>query len=138
MHYIAATLGVVAAIGAEAAQGEQVPRAGEEDLMAFTEEQVRLLGAAFDHVWARLSDLQDRCDAETERTDALGLVLADQGLITPDQWETAIAQLALRTGMEAQMLSRSRPAGITDEEITRRILSGDAEAFERVRDAETQ
>src|SRR5207244_5067989 len=83
-------------------------RAGEEDLMAFTEEEVRLLGAAFDHVWARLSDLQDRCDAETERIDALGLVLADQGLITPDQWETAIAQLALRTGMEAQMLSRSR------------------------------
>jgi len=45
--------------------------------MVFTEEQIRLLGAAFDHVWARLSMLHDRSDDETERLDALGVLLAE-------------------------------------------------------------
>jgi len=104
--------------------------------MAFTEEQLRLLGAAFDHVWARLSMLHDRSSDETERIDALGLLLAEQGLITAEQWEAAITQLALCTRMEAQKRNTSPSTDVSEEEITREILSGDGEAFERRRDDE--
>jgi len=104
--------------------------------MAFTDEQIRLLGSAFNHVWAYLSALQDRIDDDTERIDALGMILAEQGFITPEEWEVAIAQLAIRTGMEAEALATSRPASVTEEEITRQILNGDAEVFDRRRDEE--
>jgi hypothetical protein len=103
--------------------------------MAFTEEQSRLLGAAFDHVWARMSALHDNLNDDSERIAALGLILAEQGLITADQWEGAIAQLAVQAGLESRQ-QRSVHPDITEEDITRQILHGDEQAFERRRDEE--
>lgn len=100
--------------------------------MAFTEEQRELLAAAFDHVWARMSSLHNLIKDEAQRIDALGLILAEQGLITAEQWEAAIAQLELRAGVEAHNTQRASPPGrLSEEEITRQILNGDVEAFER-------
>jgi hypothetical protein len=98
--------------------------------MVFTEEQSRLLGAAFDHVWARMSALHETLNDDSERIAALGLILAEQGLITAEQWEGAIAQLAVQAGLETRQQRTQRPE-VTEEEITRQILDGDDRAFER-------
>jgi hypothetical protein len=106
--------------------------------MAFTEEQSRLLGAAFDHVWARMSALHDTLNDDSERIAALGLILAEQGLITAEQWEGAIAQLAVQAGLETRQLQSQRADDLTEEEITRQILDGDDQAFERRREEEDE
>jgi hypothetical protein len=103
-------------------------------MAGFTPEQRELLAAALDHVWARMSELNDHINDESERVAALGLILAEQGLITAEQWEGAIAQLALQAGMQAKQAGPQET--ITEEEITREILAGDVDAFHRRQEQE--
>ena len=103
-------------------------------MAGFTPEQIELLAAAFDHVWARMAELNDHINDESERVAALGLILAEQGLITAEQWEGAIAQVALQAGMHAKKSGHQET--ITEEEITREILGGDVDAFRRLQEEE--
>ncbi len=94
----------------------------------FTREQITILQAAFEHVWARVARLQNDLNDESTRLVTLLQMLVEHGVLSAEQFEAAVDELAATAGIESGFASLGRKA-LTDEAITAQILSGDTEAF---------
>ncbi len=101
-------------------------------MATFTREQIELLQAAFEHVWSRMSRVQDDLNDESTRLVALLEMLVERGLLTPEQFEAAVDELAATAGIESGLASLARQR-TSNEDITAQILNGDTAAFERRR-----
>jgi hypothetical protein len=97
---------------------------------AFTPEQIDVLRAAFGHVWSRLIRVQDDVNDESTRLVALLEMLVDRAMLTPEQFEAAVDELAATAGIESG-LARLASQRATDDDITAQILNGDLDAFKR-------
>jgi hypothetical protein len=99
-------------------------------MTAFTHEQIEVLRAAFGHVWSRMSRVQDDLNDDATRLVALLEMLVERGILTVEQFEAAVDELAATAGIESGLatLARQRP---TDVVIAEEILDGDTEAFKR-------
>lgn len=96
----------------------------------FTREQIDVLQAAFEHVWARMARLQDDLNEDSTRLVALLQMLADHGVLSAEQFEAAVDELRATSGIESGLASLARPR-VTEASITAKILNGDTEAFKR-------
>jgi hypothetical protein len=99
-------------------------------MTAFTREQIDVLQAAFEHVWARMSRLQD--DLNEASTQMVGLLqmLVEHGIMSAEQLESAVDELRATAGIESGLANLAR-GRVPDKSITAQILSGDTEAFKR-------
>jgi hypothetical protein len=99
-------------------------------MTAFTREQIEILQAAFEHVWGRVSRLQD--DLNEASTQMVGLLqmLVEHGIMSAEQLESAVDELRATAGIESGLANLSRRR-VTDKSITAQILNGDTEAFTR-------
>ena len=99
-------------------------------MTAFTREQIDVLQAAFEHVWGRMSRLQD--DLNEASTQVVGLLqmLVEHGMMSAEQLEAAVDELRATAGIESGFANLSR-GRVTDRGITEQILNGDTEAFKR-------
>ena len=98
----------------------------------FTPGQRELLKATFFHVWSRMGKLREDLNEDSERIASLGLILMRRGLLTQEEWDDAIGELTT----EMRFKALRREGGVSEEEITLRILNGDADAFDRQRENE--
>ena len=103
----------------------------------FTREQIEILLAAFEHVWGRISGLQDDLNEDSTRLVALLQMLVEHGVLSAEQFEAAVDELRATSGIESGLASLARPR-VTEESITAQILNGDTEAFKRRRAAEDE
>jgi hypothetical protein len=110
---------------------------GEKAMTVFTREQIEVLQAAFEHVWGRMSRLQNDLNEDSTRLVTLLQMLVEQGVLSAEQFEAAVDELRATAGIEAGLASLARDR-VTEESITARILNGDTEAFKRVRAAEAE
>ena len=102
--------------------------------MVFTSEQQHILQAAFDHVWARMAALHDDINEDSYRLAALGVIATRKGLMADaEEWDTTIGEITVEAAVKA-----ARRRGVTENEITRRILGGDVDAFETARATEEE
>ena len=101
-------------------------------MTAFSREQIDILQAAFEHVWARLSRVQDDLNEDSTRVVALLQMLVDHGVLSSDQFEAAVDELRATAGIESGLANIAR-GRVPDTTITQQILTGDTEAFERRR-----
>jgi hypothetical protein len=106
-------------------------------MTAFTREQIEVLQAAFEHVWGRMSRVQD--DLNEASTQVVGLLqmLVEHGIMSAEQLESAVDELRATAGIESGFANLAR-GRVTDKSITAQILSGDTEAFTRRREAEEE
>jgi len=109
----------------------------EEAMTVFTREQIEVLQAAFEHVWGRISRVQDDLNEDATRLVGLLQMLVDHGILSAEQFEAAVDELRATSGIESGLASLARPR-VTDESITAQILNGDTEAFKRRRTAEEE
>jgi hypothetical protein len=103
----------------------------------FTREQIEILQAAFEHVWARIARLQNDLNDDSTRLVTLLQMLVEHGVLSAEQFEAAVDELAATAGIESGLASLQRPR-VTEESITAQILNGDTEAFKRRRAAEDE
>jgi len=103
----------------------------------FTRQQIEILQAAFEHVWARMSRLQSDLNDDSTRLVTLLQMLVEHGVLSAEQFEAAVDELAATAGIESGFASLARPQ-VTEESITAQILGGDTEAFKRRLAAEEQ
>jgi hypothetical protein len=103
----------------------------------FTREQITILQAAFEHVWARVARLQTDLNDDATRLVTLLQMLVEHGVLSAEQFEAAVDELAATAGIESGLASLGRKT-VTDENITAQILTGDTEAFTRRRAAEDE
>ena len=96
----------------------------------FTAEQVALLQAAFEHVWSRMARLQGDLNDNAGNVATLLSLLVERGILTPEQFESAVEELTATAGLESGMRNLSKPR-ITDAGISAEILNGDVDAFRR-------
>jgi hypothetical protein len=104
-------------------------------MTVFTREQIVVLQAAFEHVWGRMARLQGDLNDDATRLVTLLQMLVEHGVLSAEQFEAAVEELAATAGIESGFASLARPR-VTDESITAQILDGDTEAFKRRRAAE--
>ena len=102
----------------------------EQDIMTgFTDEQIAILQAAFDHVWARMASLHDDLNEDSLRVAALLNTLEVKKVITAEQFGRIMKIL----DMEASERREPEKSGDqTENTITGRILQGDLSALEPV------
>ena len=103
----------------------------------FTREQIEILQAAFEHVWGRISRVQTDLNDDATRLVTLLQMLVEHGVLSAEQFEAAVDELAATAGIESGLASLGRPR-VTEESITAQILNGDTEAFKRRRAAEEE
>ena len=101
---------------------------------AFTDEQVKILVAAFEHVWARINALHSNVTEDTVRLAALTSFLELQGTIDEEQATSVAEELDNEATSEGEI--RSPPGFAGDKALTERILRGDVDAGRRQREAE--
>jgi aspartate aminotransferase-like enzyme len=89
-------------------------------MAAFTEEQMKILEAMFDHMWTRMASLHDYLNEDATRIGALGQLLVKQKLFTPAQLDAAMKNVDMDV-KESRALYKPQP---TEQETTRRILRG--------------
>jgi hypothetical protein len=106
-------------------------------MTAFAREQIEVLLAAFEHVWGRMSRLQEELNEGSTQLVALLQMLADHGVLSAEQFEAAVDELRATSGIESGLASLARPR-VTEQSITAQILNGDTEAFKRRRAAEEE
>ena len=95
----------------------------------FSPDQTAILQAAFDHVWARMSALHNELNDSSERLVALCTIAVRKGLVADaDELDATIGELTIEAAVKA-----ARRRGLTENEITSRILGGDVDAFEDAR-----
>ena len=97
---------------------------------AFTPQQVALLQAAFEHVWSRMARLQGDLNDNASNVATLLSLLVERGILTPEQFETAVEELTATAGLESGMRNIGKPR-VTDAGISADILDGDVDAFRR-------
>ena len=82
-------------------------------MTAFTREQIEVLQAAFEHVWGRMSRVQD--DLNEASTQVVGLLqmLVEHGMMSAEQLEAAVDELRATAGIESGLanLARGRVTG---------------------------
>ena len=83
----------------------------------FTAEQVALLQAAFEHVWSRMARLQGDLNDNAGNVATLLSLLVERGILTPEQFESAVEELTATAGLESGMRNLSRPR-ITDASLS--------------------
>ncbi len=98
-------------------------------MTAFTEEQQKILGAMFDHLWARMASLHDDVNEDSVRLGALIDVLHTKGTITREQVHKIMHVLSMEA---SEKRHPAKPTDRTEPQITRQILHGDLVAFTRV------
>jgi hypothetical protein len=59
-------------------------------MTAFTREQIEVLQATFEHVWGRMSRLQEELNEGSTRLVALLQMLVEQGVLSAEQFEAAV------------------------------------------------
>lgn len=106
-------------------------------MTVFTREQIEVLQAAFDHVWGRISRLQNDLNDDSTRLVSLLHMLVEHGVLSAEQFEAAVDELAATAGIESGLASLGHPR-VTEESITAQILNGDTEAFKRKRASEEE
>jgi len=106
-------------------------------MTAFSREQIEVLQAAFEHVWARMARMQDDLNEDSTRVVALLEMLADHGVLSSEQFEAAVDELRATAGIESGLANLAR-GRVPDKTITQQILNGDTEAFERRRAEEDE
>ena len=106
-------------------------------MTVFTREQIEVLQAAFEHVWGRMSRLQNDLNEDATRLVTLLQTLVEHGVLSAEQFEAAVDELRATAGIESGLASLARPR-VTEESITAQILNGDTEAFTRRRSAEEE
>jgi aspartate aminotransferase-like enzyme len=89
-------------------------------MAAFTEEQMKILEAMFDHMWTRMASQHDYLSEDSTRIGALGQLLVKQKLFTPAQLDAAMKNVDMDV-KESRALYKPQS---TEQEITRRILRG--------------
>jgi len=103
-------------------------------MAAFTEEQIKILEAAFDHVWARLEHLHTDLYNSAAHTTTIGRALLSRGVITLKQieaqeqaggWPPTLPQTDTET--------KARP---TETQTMRQFLRGDLSALRSVLEEE--
>ncbi len=99
-------------------------------MTAFTREQIEVLQAAFEHVWGRTARLQDDLNEASTQVVALLQMLVEHGVLSAEQFETAVDELRATAGIESGLANLAR-GRVPDKGITAQILSGDTEAFTR-------
>jgi len=103
-------------------------------MAAFTDEQVKILIAAFEHVWARIGALHSNVTEDTVRLAALTSFLELQGTIDEEQ-ATSVAE-----GFDDEGTGEGETTtaiGFTgDKALTEQILRGEVDAGRRQREAE--
>jgi len=73
----------------------------------FTAEQVALLQAAFEHVWSRMARLQGDLNDNAGNVATLLSLLVERGILTPEQFESAVEELTATAGLESGMRNLS-------------------------------
>lgn|SRR6266536_6660067 len=107
-------------------------------MAAFTPEQIELLQAAFEHVWARMSSLNDQVNEDSERIGALALIAARKGVLSSlEELNDAIAEATIEPRLRLQQ-AESQSSRITEEQTTYEILCGDKDAFRRRQEEEEE
>lgn len=102
-------------------------------MAAFTEEQITILEAAFNHLWTRMASLHDDVNEDSVRLGALIDVLHTKGTITREQ----VIKIMHVLSMEAsEGRSPAKPTDRTEQQITGQILHGDLTAFTRAAEDE--
>jgi hypothetical protein len=96
----------------------------------FTAEQVALLQAALEHIWSRMARLQGDLNDNAGNVATLLSLLVERGILTPEQFESAVEELTATAGLESGMRNLNKPR-ITDASISADILNGDVDAFRR-------
>jgi len=99
---------------------------------AFTDEQVKILVAAFEHVWLRISALHGNVTEDTVRLAALTSFLELQGTIDEEQATSVAEELDSDATSDGEI--RTGFAG--DQALTERILRGEVDAGRLQREAE--
>src|SRR5262245_21107405 len=103
-------------------------------MAAFTDEQVKILIAAFEHVWARIHTLHGSVTEDAVRLAALTSFLELQGTIDEEQATSVAEELENDAAGDAE--ASTRPGFTADTATTERILLGDVDAGRRQREAE--
>ena len=96
----------------------------------FTPQQIAILQAAFDHVWARIAAVREDTNEDSARIATLLAMLVERGILTAEGFEAALEELTATVGIESGLESLANPRP-SDREITREILRGDVGAFTR-------
>jgi hypothetical protein len=99
-------------------------------MTVLTREQIEVLRAAFEHVWGRMSRLQEDLNEDSTRLVALLQMLVEHGVMSAEQFEAAVDELRASAGIESGLASLARPR-VTEASITAQILNGDTDAFKR-------
>ena len=105
---------------------------GGRMMAAFTDEQVKILIAAFEHVWARINALHGNVTVDTVRLAALTSFLELQGTIDEEQATSVAEELDSDATSDGEI--RTGFAG--DQALTERILRGEVDAGRLQREAE--
>jgi hypothetical protein len=103
-------------------------------MAAFTDEQVKILIAAFEHVWARINALHSNVTEDTVRLAALTSFLELQGTIDEEQATSVAEEFHDEGSSDGEMTTAPGFAG--DKALTERILRGEVDAGRRQREAE--
>jgi hypothetical protein len=103
----------------------------------FTPQQIAILQAAFEHVWARVARMQNDLNDESTRLVSLLQMLVEHGVLSAEQFEAAVDELAATAGIESGLAGLGQPR-VTEESLTAQILNGDTDAFKRKRAAEEE
>ena len=103
-------------------------------MAAFTDEQVKILVAVFEHAWARINALHGNVTENAVRLAALTSFLELQGTIDEEQ-ATSVAEELDNDGTGEGEAGTS-PGFAGDQALTERILQGDVDAGRRQRAAE--
>jgi hypothetical protein len=103
-------------------------------MAAFTDEQVKILIAAFEHVWTRINALHSNVTEDTVRLAALTSFLELQGTIDEEQATSVAEEFHDEGSSEGEMTTAPGFAG--DKTLTERILRGEVDADRRQREAE--
>jgi hypothetical protein len=106
-------------------------------MAAFTRDQIEILQAAFEHVWGRIARVQEDLNEDSTRLVALLQMLVDHGIMSAEQFESAVDELRASSGIESGLANLARPR-VTEASITAQILSGDTQAFKRRRATEEE
>jgi hypothetical protein len=102
--------------------------------MGFTPEQLEILDAAFDHLWARFARLHDDLNDDTVKVAALLTLLVDKHVATGPDFFRLEKKLRAETGAAVAVNDALRgDARALEQQLTRRILRGDTQAFVRQR-----
>src|SRR5688572_1922299 len=101
-------------------------------MAAFTDEQLKILQAAFDHVWARIEWLHNDINESWNQLMTLHDVLEDKGVVTREE---IIEQARITLDADPCWIPlRLKPS--SQQQIMQRILHGDLSAYQRIPESE--